>query len=502
MTRLRGWAPTAALTLIIVATAGAASAQDAGSGVRVTFSGELRVYGIAINNMTDFRDTRSDTGNCLLANCKDNANVYSQRWRLFTTVESADLRARVVWGIEVGDIIWGLGGGASGLEYRGCEGSAPTVPATVTVPGAAPGSTVPVRFGTPSGDTRVGPGSGGCLGSDGVNVETKYLYLQFDVPWVKGMSALVGGHEILFLDSPVGGFFNDDAFGLQLSWEAEPFSVRLTTFKAGEGSRSDADDNDFYMARVGVQVTRDVSFTVEGLLANTQCFAGPTEAGPCVSADLGDTFWVGGTVGAQLGVVRLDGTVVYGQRRMFCPACASSAATERGWGAQLVARAPLGQWNLWGQGWYTTGDERRGTGAFATVPVLEGDSDKLPVPVSGASWNSGRLMAEWLFGASSLGAPAGGAGGFTPNYADSSGTYGVGASAVYALTPALSVGAGVAYVGASRGRGLFGDYVVEVDAGIYYQFNANLSLTLLGGYLIPEQGDGAYNFGFRTRFLF
>lgn len=59
-----------------------------------------------------------------------------QRWRLTTTVQSADRKARAVWAVEVGDILWGGGGGASDAEFGG-----PTA--------------------------RSGPGAGGGLGADG-----------------------------------------------------------------------------------------------------------------------------------------------------------------------------------------------------------------------------------------------------------------------------------------------------------------------------------------------
>jgi len=107
-------------------------------------------------------------------------------------------------------------------------------------------------------------------------------------------------------------------------------------------------------------------------------------------------------------------------------------------------------------------------------------------------------VAEWIFGLPSLGQP----GVVDNNYADITGTYGAGASAIVTLTPALSVGAGLAYVGATDAPGLFGNYLVELDAAVFYQYNPNLLFTLLVGYVIPDVENNAWGIGFRTRFLF
>ena len=117
---------------LLAALAGPVAAQEAKPGFTVSFSGELRVLGFAFDNIQDFADT-GNTNRVLsrpvpvfgpgrrvcpnLPTCKDSHAFYFQRWRLFTTVESADLKARAVWGVEVGDITWGAGGGASGDEY-------------------------------------------------------------------------------------------------------------------------------------------------------------------------------------------------------------------------------------------------------------------------------------------------------------------------------------------------------------------------------------------------
>src|SRR5262245_9883808 len=149
----------------------------------VSFGGQMRVYGFAVDNITDFKDSN---GNAICVGtsgtgCRDSNSFYFQRFRLFTTIESADKKARAYWALEIGDITWGNGGGANANSTVGCPGTNVTTNPTVTVPGTV----ATVTSGTPSSTARTGNNSGGCLGADGVNVETKNIYLWLDTgEWV------------------------------------------------------------------------------------------------------------------------------------------------------------------------------------------------------------------------------------------------------------------------------------------------------------------------------
>jgi hypothetical protein len=489
--------------VLILGSALAAHAQ----APTVTFGGQMRVYGFAFDNVTDFRDSEGGT-------FRDSNSFYFQRWRLFTNVESADKKAKVVWGLEVGDITWGSGGGASGAEWRGCPGSvqAPGTP-SVTIPpppGSPPGTPPTVATVTPGAvgsGVRTGPSSGGCLGADGVNVETKHAYLWFDTgQWLPGSSITLGIQSIVFMSGPLGGFFDEDGPAIKVNMKFDPVDVEVWAAKLGEGARPNADDTDMYVARIGMNATKDIRVTLEGMLVDEKSLAG---------FNLGDTFWVGATVGAKIGDIQLDGAVVYGQRS-FARAVTAGPGNpfdESGFGAFLEARLPVGPLSVLAMGWYTTGDDTVGPancvpGAPATCDsntpgsarTLTKDSDKLPVPESGASWFGGGApyIAEWLLGNSSIGAPGIG----QVHYADPSGTYGVGASASYALTPAFSVGGGAAWVGATDQQGPYGDWLFEIDAGATYRFNPNLVFNLFAGYMIPDSNDEAWAVAFRTQYSF
>jgi hypothetical protein len=491
--------------VLILGSALAAHAQ----APTVSFGGQMRVYGFAFNNMTDFTDSGPNGAN------RDSQSFYFQRWRLWTNVESADKKAKAVWGLEVGDITWGTGGGASGGEFRACPGRAPFVPnVTVPVPAGSPGQPAPTTpvsptvatVTQPGSNVRTGNGAGGCTGADGVNVETKHAYIWLDTAqWVPGSSITLGIQNIVFMTGPLGGWFDDDAAAIKLNMKFDPVDIEVYTAKLGEGVNANADDSDMYVARIGVNATKDIRLTVEGMLIDEKSLAG---------ANLGDTFWVGATVGANLGTVKLDGAVVYGQRQFARAASAGpgNAFEESGFGAFVTAQVPIGPLNIFAVGWYTTGDDTvgpagcvgpgtsAGCNAQGTARTLTKDSDKLPIPESGAGWfgGGGPFIAEWLFGNSSIGAPSVG----QVHYADPTGTYGIGASATYALTPALSLGGGVAYVGATDAAGPYGDFLIEVDAGATYRFNPNLVFNLFGGVLFPDQDDLAWAITFRTQYSF
>jgi hypothetical protein len=497
---------------LILGSALAAHAQ----APTVSFGGQMRVYGFVFNNITDFRDSGPNGAN------RDSQSFYFQRWRLWTNVESADKKAKAVWGLEVGDITWGTGGGASGGEFRGCPGQAPFVPnVTVAVPGGSPGvpaSTATATVTQPGSNVRVGNGAGGCLGNDGVNVETKHAYIWVDTgQWVPNSSVTIGIQEVLFMNGPLGPFFDDDAAAIKLNMKFDPVDIELWTSKFGEGNVNNADDTDAYVARIGVNITKDMRAGIDVMLVNEQSLPGQS---------IGDNIWVGATFGAKLGTVQLDVGGVWGQRA-FAPSpiaiaaghSANSPFSESGYGFYAQAQVPLGPINLTGLGWYTSGDSQVGPAgcgmdsngvviknsnvncvAQGTARVLNKNSDKLPIPESGGGWfgGGGDYIAEWIMGNESIGNPSVG----QVHNADPTGTYGFGAAVTYALTEALSLGGGATYVGATDQEGPYGKWAFEFDAGATYRFNPNLQFKVFGGVIEPDKGDLAWAAVFRTQYSF
>ncbi len=81
-------AMTVVAVAVILMSAMPAKAQQ--QNFTVTFGGQMRVFGLVWDNMTDFTDTGKSSklfGSTLIGSAKDSEAYYFQRWRLFTTVE-------------------------------------------------------------------------------------------------------------------------------------------------------------------------------------------------------------------------------------------------------------------------------------------------------------------------------------------------------------------------------------------------------------------------------
>ncbi len=530
-----GWLAVAvALILGLVLPA---AAQQAPPNYTVTFNGDFRVVGGASDNTVDFLSTRANGAGG--SEFKDSFHDFSNRFRLFTNVESGDHHAGAQLALEIGDIIWGAGGGASAGDFNGTVGGAPS---------------------------RVATRGGGALGADGVNVKTKHEYLWFDVPGVDNLRLTLGIQTLEFLTQPTE-FLSDDIAGIKADWKLDPVTVQLWFGRLGGpgGPDVNAQENDAYVARVWIKPLPDWQFSVEGMVINAQCYdrqlatsaptATPTivggaptlvvtpgttaRTGACLKASFGDDFWVGGTVSGKLPAgIGLDLGLVYGQRQLPGALGASRVAfKESGFGVDGALTIPVNPVTVTVEGWYTTGDKNRapgsnteangvkfqpttngkktcvnnfnpangcftGNGAGANgengSPLIK-NSDKLPQPEDQGGWYSRPLIAEILLGMQTIGGPPEGA---SPLYASKTGTYGIGGAAMLAILPSLTVGGGATYVGASDADGLFGKNVFEFDGGVFYTVNANMSIQGIAGYLVPDVGDNAWGAAFRTIYRF
>ncbi len=112
--------------------------------------------------------------------------------------------------LEIGDIEFGNGGGAHGVT---------------TGPG------IGTNFISP-GSARVGNGAGGSAGADGVNVETKWAYVDFALPWALPMRVRAG-IQPWFL--PKGLIVDDDFAGVRAYGAVKPFSYEAAWYRANGG---------------------------------------------------------------------------------------------------------------------------------------------------------------------------------------------------------------------------------------------------------------------------
>ncbi|PYM63744.1 MAG: hypothetical protein DMD79_07900 [Candidatus Rokuibacteriota bacterium] len=313
---------------VILGSAASAWAQAAAPpAFTVTFNGQARVVGGASDNTIDFVDTRADgKGGSAF---KDSFHDFSNRFRLWTNVTSGDQHAGAVWALEVGDIIWGTGGGTSNNDGGG-------------------GNRVPQGLSSSSATARTGNGAGGAFGADGVNVETKHAYLWFDIPELPNARLTMGIQNVQFLTQPTE-FVSEDAEAIKFDWKMDPIALQLWFARIGDAGgpgapNNNAQDNDIYTARVWFKPIPDWTFSAEGMVWNQQCFSRqiattttpttvasatpgvpvvsgvPTvstaRTGPCLKSDFGDTFFAGGTFSGKIAGIGLDGGVLYGQREL------------------------------------------------------------------------------------------------------------------------------------------------------------------------------------------
>jgi hypothetical protein len=140
-------------------------------------------------------------------------SFFDTRLRLYWDFRPSDL-LRVHYRMEIGDVRYG-GGVENGSDVTG--------------------NLVPV----------IGPGSGGGVGADGVNVETKNIFLEFAMPFIPGLSFRGGifGHG----DRYDFNILADDFAGFQLLYRRGDVAAHFVYLQFFEGAtRDNADDSSWF----------------------------------------------------------------------------------------------------------------------------------------------------------------------------------------------------------------------------------------------------------------
>ncbi len=238
--------------------------------------------------------------------------------------------------LEIGDVTFGNGGGASG------QTNLPSV-------------------GQPT--ARVANGAGGGMGADGVNVETKWAYLDAAFPFGFPGRARAG-IQPWFL--PKGIIVDDDASGVRIYGQVKPFSYDLAWFRAdGDGTNTLDDNYDFYQAKVDVALAPIFNpgvYYVYGRNATARAAAW----------DQADSHYIGATMTGKAGIFAYDLDFVFGSAEGGTTG--SFANTTKGWALDGAVHFPVGPLTINLAGAYGTGDKQDG-----------GDSEAFPSIA--ASWN-------------------------------------------------------------------------------------------------------------------
>jgi len=336
------------------------------------------------------------------------------------------------WRAEIGDVEFGNGGGASGPANSGF---------TAVSPGGA----------------RVGNGAGGSMGLDGVNVETKWAFVDFALPF--DIPARVrAGLQAWYL--PKGIIMDDDAAGVRAYGKIAPVSYELAWYRVNGGPLSGAvqtinvggagavtftgaglpiaagtsnlyDNNyDFYGGKIDVAFApwlnpgvyyfygdNRVNCTVSGASATINA-AGVTTAPVSCPSRARENHYVGVTATGKIGIVSYDLDWVFGSAEGGPTGAFGNAAganpggaagnpiTTKGWTLDGAVHFPIGPVTVNLTGSYSTGDQDNGgnSEAFPTIaPSWNGAGGGYELIGSGGPFDAIEFTQEaptnlWMIG--------------------------------------------------------------------------------------------------------
>lgn len=211
----------------------------------------------------------------------DTKSFFDTRLRLYWDFRPSEL-LRVHYRMEIGDVRFG-GGVDNGSDVSG--------------------NLVPV----------IGPGSGGGVGADGVNVETKNIFLEFAIPAIQGLS--FRGGIMGYGDRYDFNILADDFAGFQLLYKRGDIAAHIVYLKFFEGAtRDNADDSHWFGLDGELQINTNTRAAATFYYWLDQEHRGTLGFKPY-------QFWFGGEVTSRLtsgaGPIQLKGYAIYSQGEGF-----------------------------------------------------------------------------------------------------------------------------------------------------------------------------------------
>jgi hypothetical protein len=207
----------------------------------------------------------------------DTKSFLDTRLRLYWDFRPSEL-LRIHYRMEIGDVRFG-GGVEDGSDVSG--------------------NLVPV----------VGPGSGGGVSADGVNVETKNILIEFQIPLIRGLR--FRGGIFGYGDRYDFNVLADDFAGLQIAYQRGDVAAHFVYLKFFEGdTRANADDSDWF----GIE--GELRLSPSTIVASTFYYWADRENRGTLGFDPFQ-FWFGGEVTSRLGLVQLNGFAIYNQGEGF-----------------------------------------------------------------------------------------------------------------------------------------------------------------------------------------
>jgi hypothetical protein len=196
----------------------------------------------------------------------------------------------------------------------------------------------------------IGPGSGGGVGADGVNVETKNIFLELRIPAIRGLSFRGG----IFGYGDRYGFniLADDFAGLQILYQRGDVTAHFIYLKFFEGdTRQNADDSDWF------GIDGELKISPSTTVASTFYFWADRENQE-LGVDNPYQMWFGGEITSRLtsplGPVLVNGYVIYNQGEGFF---GRRSGDNHGWNFSLAGDLHLKVGTVGLQVQYISGEE-------------------------------------------------------------------------------------------------------------------------------------------------
>ncbi len=208
-------------------------------------------------------------------------SFFDTRLRLYWDFRPSEL-VRVHYRMEIGDV-----------RFGGCEGRDVNCETGSDVSG----NLVPV----------IGPGAGGGVGADGVNVETKNIFMAMTLPSLRGLS--FRGGIFGYGDRYDFNILADDFAGLQLNYQRGDVAAHLVYLKFFEGdTRDNADDSDWIGIDAEYRLTASttVASSFHYWIGIDRENKGDLEADPF-------QYWAGLEVTTRVGPTLLNGYAILNQ---------------------------------------------------------------------------------------------------------------------------------------------------------------------------------------------
>jgi hypothetical protein len=310
--------------------------------------------------------------------------------------------------LEIGDVEFGNGGGAAGNTYGTAAG----------------GGTGTYRIlGQATQGSRVGNGAGGAGGADGVNIETKWAFIDFALP-LGAPGRVRAGLQSWYL--PKGILVDDDAAGIRiygtkianmlnydLFWYRVQGGYQAAAAVAAPGvslvSTSNTLDNnyDFFGAKVDVALSPIFNpglYYIWGLNKSGDLTTGAAAGGVTDSAR--NSHYFGLTVTGKVGVVSYDFDAIYGfaeggPNGTFTVGGVAGAEPidVKGFALDAHMAFPVGPLTVNLAGAYASGDKRNGgsSEAFpAIMPSWNGAGGGYELIGSGGPFDATEFTQDYL----------------------------------------------------------------------------------------------------------